>query len=516
MSRFHRSAFFPPSHSLRIGDAFASKLSSRLAMIALGLVTLVGFNSVAVGQYPNGSPPPPNGWESNGSPNGPQYGPMTDEGYSGNNRNVPSGSDQALYELVPSAQNLFYGRGFDGVTLGELLRGSWVYGDYGQSSFRTPGRTLLGAPLSGVDNPALPFTVTLPNGKDEKAIVPTTAFVTQRHINSFRGGVGIPFSYGSIEANWYGTTQTTDGFGSLIVDPRRVLIAPNSGLGAGGRLPIVPIVPQVTGVVPTTVATPFNVPFSFYGTSLLSNGVPGSLVILYDHGFVAQYASRYTGGDLNMVFNVETPQYGPRLMVTGGYKQVNYTEVLKQYGQFDGTSLLASPDPTLLGSVVDPTTYKIYNPPLTNFIGSSVQNNLYGGTVGLRTEYAQPLFTLGVDNRVGVAVNNYTANVQTNHLRDSLAPLTPLITDPHTSSTIHHSQVTPTFDMRAYTKIHVTDSFNVNLGYNFNYVNNMARAANTINYNDTGLNNAPAVTAKTGSHSFWAHGWTIGCEYILP
>ena len=461
---------------------------------------------VPEGSYPPGGPP--NGQEY--YPPQQQYGPPEQQG-----RNVPD--QQVMYQLVPDHHGALFGpSALDNLTLGQAFQGTSFFVDYGLMGMKRPGPSLLGAPLASVADPSKPFSVTLPNGKTERAVIPTTAFVRLRQIDSVRAGVTVPFSFGALEGNLLSTRQVTDGFESLIFDNRRFVGATGT-LDDGQRTPIDQLSPQAPV-------------FSFFGTSLLNNGIPSSQVILYDHGFAVQYSARHVASDLSMLFNVNVPQEGLRVQALAGYKQVQHRELMSQIGQFDGTSLLGSPDPTDPTVIfVDPTTYRIFNPPLTNLIRTTVKNNLYGGHVGFRTEYARPAFTIGVDNRLGAAADQYSTVVETFNLRETLLPLTPVVDDPPiaagtqgTLSRIKHTKVTPTYDMRAYTKFHISESFNINLGYNFSYIHRLARADQSIYYNDLGIVDGagvaipPALAAKPSSRPFWMQGWTIGCEYILP
>ena len=344
--------------------------------------------------------------------------------------------------------------------------GAFIRIEYMNTAIDDPGRTLLGAPIAGIDDPREPFVVGTPSGGVVNARVMDVSDVNFENINGMRTTVGIPLRFGAIEASIWGTEQNTD-----------TIVAKN---------------------IPNS--NPLN-PVNAIATSLLTAGAPGPVVVLHDEGFTAPFSAQIFGIETNLYYYYQNPRLGLRVLPVIGFRHNDYDENLAQRGLFSNTS----------GAVPGAGTL---NPPLLRQINSKVDNNLYGGQAGVRIEFAHQWVTLGVEPKVGVGINHYEATVQTVDLRDS--PFAPIVDDGVTVSRLSKDNTSPTFDMQTYANIHVNHWFNLRVGWTFTWLGEIARADDIIYYNDLGIAAPPAVGTRANSSNVWTSSFTIGGEIVLP
>lgn len=332
-------------------------------------------------------------------------------------------------------------------------------------------RTLMGAPLAGVPDPSQEFLITLPDSTLSTAFVPTTDDLPDwGHQDGFRGTFILPIFTGSIESSYWILEDTTSRFDSL------GLTQPDPNLGGGG----------------------VDLPF-FVATSLLSNGVPSDLVILYDR-FQSTYTNRVWSADVNYYHKLRTTPQPWTVEPMIGFRYMNYNEFFNQYGYFDNRWNIDG----LTGRLIDP---------ITNQIGSTTVNNLYGVQMGMRFQMESKWVTLGVEPRAILGVNNYSTAVTTVDLRNS--PLDPALDDGTVSTKHSGNKFWPGFDLGVNATIHVTEYASLRVGYNLLVMANVARAPDAIYYNDNGLLNPPAVVAKGSSNEVLIHGLSVGLEMKL-
>lgn len=332
-------------------------------------------------------------------------------------------------------------------------------------------RTLMGAPLSGVPDPSQEFLITLPNSTLSTAFVPTTDDLPGwPHQDGFRGTFILPIFTGSVESSFWILEDSTSRFNSL------GLTQPDPNVGGGLA----------------------DLPF-FVGTSLLSSGVPGNLVILYDQ-FQADYKNRVWSGDVNYYHKLLTTPQPWTVEPMIGFRYMNYNEFFNQYGYFDNRWNIDG----LTGRLIDP---------ITNQIRSTTVNNMYGVQAGMRVQMESKWVTLGVEPRVIMGVNNYSTAVTTVNLRNS--PLDPTLNDGTVSTKHSGNKFWPGLDLGLNATIHMTDYASLRVGYNLLVMANVARAPDAIYYNDNGLLNPPAVVAKGSSNEVLIHGLSVGLEMKL-
>lgn len=432
------------------------------------LVTWTALTTApAFGQYGppagNGYAAEPTGWpvhQAQGWPPG-YPGAVTSEEYC-----PPEVDPKIVNELLPSDRGFGWGRQSPLETaLKDTAPGMWFRLEYTNTFIDNPGRGLLGAPLAGLDDPRDPFLVQLTSGNFTVAKVLDVSSVDFDNINGLRGSFGIPFRHFSVEAIFWGTEQSTDVIST-------------------DELP----------------ATNPNQDINVIATSLLTNGVPGGTVVLYDESFRAPYSAQVFSAEANFYYNYRNPRLGWRFLPVLGFRHTDYDESLAQRGVFSNVSGIGPP-PTLAT-------------PLVRRIDTWVDNNTYGVQTGFRSEFVHQHFSLGVEPKFTMGVNHYEATVRTADLRDS--PFPPIQDDGIVTTSLNRDVFSPVFDLQLYGKIHITDAFHLRVGYSYTWLGNIARAQSSVYYNDNGLANPPAVVVKADDRDLWMSSFTIGGEIILP
>ena len=380
-------------------------------------------------------------------------------------------------ELIPPLRERGFFYDFDSpidLTIREELAGIGFRLEYLNWTVSKMDRTLLGAPLDGVPDPSEEFVVTLPNGTNSTAFVPTTdnlgAWTKQ---DGFKGTFVLPIWTGAVESSFW----------ILEDDHRRFdatnLVQPDPNLIAFPGIPV-------------------DKP-AFIATSLLSNGVPGNLVVLYDQ-FQAAYTNRIWSGDVNYYHELPMAADPWKVEPSIGFRYMNYNEYFDQYGYFDNRYN------------IDSLTGRLLNP-IRSQINTTAVNNLYGLQLGMRLQLESKWVTLGVEPRAILGVNNYSTRVQTSNLRDSA--LNPLLDDGVTTSRYSKNSFWPAFDLGVNARIHVTDYATIRVGYNLLVMSNIARGPDAIYYNDNGILNPPAIVAKDSQNDVLIHGLSVGLEMQL-
>lgn len=389
---------------------------------------------------------------------GPYYGP------------APSPNDYVdpniVTELLPPDRGLWWDVDLRlNQAVNDTLHGMWFRLEYLSTNIDNPGNQLLGAPLSAVADPRQPFDVVLPNGAITTARVLDTSSVDFDNINGIRGTWGVPLSMGHVETMVWGTENSTS-------------VINTDELPATDPLQDVEVI----------------------ATSLLTGGLPGSSVILYDAAFQARYSTEIFSAESNLYYAYRNPRLGLRILPAFGFRFVDYDEALTQRGVYDNSSGLNA------GGVL--------LSPLVRRIESVVDNDVYGLQTGLRTEFVHQFFTLGLEPKVALGYNHYEGRVSTSDLRDS--PYPPIADDGVTENKETDNAVAPYFDFNMYAKVHLSESLYLRVGWNYTMFTNMSRAADNIYYNDNGIANPPAVGARLDEEALGVSTFTLGGEYILP
>ena len=351
------------------------------------------------------------------------------------------------------------------LTLKDVVADSWVRVEYLQGNFQRPGNSLLGAPLINVPNPNQPFFVTAGPLVDAQALVPSTSQLELRAQNGVRTTFCInSFRDFSLEASYVGLQDMRSGFRLVPTD-----LDPDDFPGA----------------------------VRFYATSVLNAGVPGSTVILYDRSFEAAYKAQYWSGEVNVLFNDHTPAMGLRVRPLLGFRYNSYAEDLVQHGEFDNNS------------GVDPGLGTLVNP-IRNTILSTTENTFYMGQIGFQAELVDEWFTIGIAPKLAMGSNTIRTHVLTQDLRDSA--ITELANDGITSSRADSVILGTNLDLNAYLKIRVNPWLSLTGGAYYWWMPNVARAHDTIVYDDLGIDAPPAIRTQIKTHSMGVHGFTVGAE----
>lgn len=377
-------------------------------------------------------------------------------------------------ELLPNDRGWLYD--FDSradLIIRETIRGSYMRLEYLNWDVQQPGANLLGAPLAGVEHPTEPFLVQTPTGQIAVAEVLSTRGADFGDLNGIRGTLGIPMESATFEGNVWGLAQ---GFHRI---EDRPFLRDNN-----------PLTPR------------------FIAVSLLTDGQVGDRVLLFDRSFTADYTNDVWGSDVNLYYHTANPRDGVAFQPLLGFRYMAYNEKLNMIGQFDNSSGTF----TGFGTLLDPVVSQI---------NSQTDNRVYSLQTGFRAEYRTPWVTVGAEPKIAFGANDYDAKVFTSNLRDFDDPSVvdgPFdIDDPeNVRSSVGRLLFTPTLDLACYASIRVTDWANLRVGYNLIYAGNIVRADRSIDYNDNGPANPPAVVARQKTSELWIQGLTVGGEIILP
>ncbi len=450
-------------------------MSGRLTLSLMAVIAALGAGPARAQDHAPGNVTTAQGWQS-----GPEY--VEQAGFGQHGQYYDGGPPSPIYtELVPDHTNYdHYSDPMFDLAVADVFEGIWCELEYLNYAIKAPGDTLLGAELSLVPNPRDPFFVTLPNNFVGIARVEDDSTVNFNNMSGIRTRIGIPFKYFSLEGVFWGLSESTDFFTENQIPPN----APQN----------------------------FQSNLDFIGTSLLTDGQPGGRVILYDGSFEFTYRSQIWAAESNLYLNVLNPQTGLRIHPLIGARFEQYDENLVQRGMLNNSSGAFGLD--LLGNpiIIDP---------VENEIRAGVENSRFMGQAGLRLEFVDDYFTLGVEPKFGLGGSNIDAHVYTNNLRDTptdpdIPPVLPAVDDGETFDTITYGEFSATFDCTTYAKWHVCDWFDLKVGYNFLWMANVSRADDSIFYNDLGILNPPAVVAQKSTNDIWIQGLSVGGTLTWP
>jgi|GEM_PF-3084344 len=399
----------------------------------------------------------------------------------------PSRPPMPDYELLPTHSPLLDFDVFHDLGLKDFVASSWVKAEYLHATFQSPGNSILGARLSQVPNPREPFLVTAGAVVDQRAIVPDTSPLDLNAQNGVRTTIGInAFKDFSVVASWVGMQDMTSGY----------RITP------GGLDPI--LFPQVFD----PLLFPDNA--RFIATSVLDNGAIGSRVILYDRSFEVGYKAQYWSGDINILFDYHVPDTGFRMQPLIGFRYNSYDESLVQHGEFDNSSGIS-------------TTLDTLTTPSRNTILSSTQNMLCMGQVGFQAELVDKWFTIGVAPKVAIGSNTIHTGVLTSDLRDS--EIDSAVDDGVTIARKNNVIFGTNFDLNGYLKLRVNPWLSLTGSAFYWYMPNVARAHNTLVYDDKGIGGPatvpvdptnppipPAFRPEIKTSGLGIRGFTVGAE----
>lgn len=229
---------------------------------------------------------------------------------------------------------------------------------------------------------------------------------------------------------------------------------------------------------------------------LLSNGQVGTDFLIFNGGYGADYDSNVWGTDAKLILDIGPNHNGMKLNPLVGFRYMSVDERFRQVGV--STVGLLRLDRVGAAEAV-------FEAPRAAIIDSEVQNNLYGLQVGASAEYNNEYFSLGVEPKVSMGVNQYKASVTTRQLRS--------INDPEVTTRDDSFTFAPVFDVNLYGQVHVTPYFTLHAGYNFTYLFQVTRPAENIVYNDNGPTALPGVVVDAETQDMHIQGLTIGGEF---
>lgn len=383
----------------------------------------------------------------------------------------PNGN--TTYEMLPPDRGLFYDEDIAHLrALRGAMRGAFFRTEYLSWQMENPGNTLLGAPLAGTNNPRQPFIVQADDGTGNIIEVGTARVmdmspVDLRNMQGVRSVLGLPYEDGEFNLAFYGIQAVAH------------MRAPELLTPASAK----PTIPDAR----------------FIATSLLNDGTPDNLLVLYDRDFQAKYKVTDWGAEANFFYDLREPADGWRMQGMFGFRHTSHLEELIQRGSFDNSSGLD-------------TTQGILANPVNNLIYSETRNRLYGAQFGLRSELTNKYFSVGFEPKVAFSANRYYAEVMTDNLRDYPG----LQDDGRVRTSLNDTIFSPTIDLGVYARVNLNETWSLYVGYNAIWMNNIARADNVIRYDDRGALNPPHVVVQRHEESLWMHGLSVGGQITLP
>lgn len=356
----------------------------------------------------------------------------------------------------------------------ESVQQTWIRAEWLQWDIEAPGRQLMGAPLLAVEDPRRVFQVfdfSVPPNPLAGAYVPDLQPISFKDTNGVRLTFGIPVEFGQFEASAFMMEEAHD---TATFAPTGTVSTLALGFPFDFTPPFidgVPIVPAVT---------------------LLENGQPSNITLLYNEGLTISYESEIWGTEAVFVgdqfpFELAAPERGITARPIIGFRYLDVDERLLHVGGFRDRLVPGAP---LLVSTID----------------SDADNDLYGGILGARLQFDHRWFTLGVEPRVTLGANNYTARVTTSQLRGFFDP---------TITTVEEETIfSPVLDLTAYARLHLHENFSLHVAYNALWMARVTRPHENIFFNDPGTTLLPpgvVVDAEIGE--LMLEGLSLGGEF---
>lgn len=338
----------------------------------------------------------------------------------------------------------------------DVARNSYFRLEYLHYAFTNPDEDLLGAPILSQADPTIPFQVTNTGGQlAGVARVASTNDLQYPDSSGIRGTLGIPLIGGTLEGNVFYFDQAGD---TNLIDELGDQTARN---------PINPFTPP-----------------QFVATSTFSNGQIGNNLLLYDDSFTASMEAELWGSEINYVFDAYLPdpmfQFRPLI----GFRYLSMDEQLLQVGVFDQQDLLVTP--------------------LVSTISSFTENRIYAPQIGVRGELVSRWLTLGIEPKLAAGINVYETTVVTQSLRSQGDPLTRTTADDEAFMLVG--------ELNLYAKLHIRQNFALTVGYQATFIDQVARPASSIFYNDNGSNADPAIVTRPSRELFDFGGINVSGE----
>ncbi|QDT96116.1 BBP7 family outer membrane beta-barrel protein [Gimesia aquarii] len=328
--------------------------------------------------------------------------------------------------------------------------------DYLHWSIEGPDNVLLSAPILGNPDPTAPAPAFDRETGISRGNGVALAYTDKSmDTNGMRGILEFALPEGSLEWNVWGlfrnesTRPTNEIFGTrTTVDPTDDLV----------------------------VVTNFNV-----------NGALASNTNVYDTSYTVDMNTEMVGTGINYVLDPYLPGEGFRMRPLFGFRFISLQESMNQVGVDSGGGI---------------------GLPRTTTIASTVENRVFGPSIGARAEYSNNRFSIGAEPKFTFGFNRNTNQVATDQL---FVP-----TDPRIVSVQKNNEFSPTFQLTVYAKMQVNEHMKFFIGYDYLFIGQISRAFNIIDYNEdrTATNPATGTKVRQQHEDFTADGISAGVEFI--
>ena len=373
-------------------------------------------------------------------------------------------------------------------------------------------------------------------------LIPSAEPISFNKTSGLRATYGLPLSFGVFEFSGFALEENQDGIrneipgvttvGTFTVQNDTFFVVPPTvpALSFPFGVDTVPLAPpnvvfippamfpgnpETIGTLPFDLVAP-GVIFNVLNTTasaipLTQNGAPGLTALLFDVSYDAAYDSEIWGTEAKLFFEWGPNFNGMSIRPLVGFRYMSFDERFRQVGFSSLASNIVRTEGRLY-TVADPafaplgvTQVTQRGPIRASIIDSETENTLFGLQVGTRVEYDHKWFSLGVEPRISLGLNDYEAQVTTINLRNA--------TDGVFVTSEDDLTFAPVFDVSLYGKLHVTPYFSLHAGYNFTYLFQVTRPVDNVVYNDNGPAAPPGVVVDAETVDMHIQGLSIGGEF---
>ncbi len=370
------------------------------------------------------------------------------------------GGDQPLWDEQQPIEKFF----------SNVVSRSWLRMEFLMWNYSTPSDSIIGAPVSGLQQQDLPSEVegiTVPVGLIDNlnggADVGQTLFPTYTPFGpvdtpGIRGTFGVNLGGAEMELSFFGLEQSNSEFIRNNISSARTRI----GLDAS----------QGTNQHPN------------YAIPLLTNGTPGTVAALnalvFTESMALESQTQLWGSEISFLTPRDAPGgAGLSWQWLGGFRYASLDEEFRIRGNSVGSAA---------------TTVR-----------STTVNNIYGPEFGGRVALSSKYVTFSATPRVTLGLNDHTTGVSSDILSAGGQKFG--------SRTIEFGTIT---QLNLATEIHFNTHFSIYGGYDFMWLPRVTRPYENIVYNST-TNAAGALVADIREHTnyvnFVAQGLSVGAVF---
>ncbi len=382
------------------------------------------------------------------------------------------GGSGTVMQVLPEDRGWSYDHPWDGFYK-NLADRSWLRVEYLLWK-SPPGNQLIGTETNTGNDPRSPFAVGDVEGfaavvdADGEAPLSTKvadlSSIGSKGTNGIRGTFGIDFDSGTLETIFFGTQSDY----STVAYGQTDLLGPSFG-----QTDMISIMTLLDGSTAFT-GRDFNQKFS------------------------AEYRTQAWGAESNYVINTDQLMFktiygagGFQMRPLLGFRYLKIAENMQVKGSFEDL------DATVPVSFFEST------------IRSGTNNKLYVPQGGVRMEFVHPWFTISAEPKVGFGVNHYKGSVLTNQFQSAA--------DPTHYTAVSKTCFSPTFEFGVNARFNLNEWFTFNVGYNFLWANQIARANSIVYYNrNSGASTGTSLQAQNSTDDYKLHGLVLGGEIRWP